>query len=154
MRQTKFVVLFCWLTILLAGCAGGQLAKPQAPGVTLAGMQLVSADLSQQTVRLNLNLSNPNSFALPLRGLGYQLKLNGKNFISGSSPQSVDIPASGDSALSIDVSANLLSMFSDIQSLGVLAGAPIDYELSGSVGVFSQGLKLPFTRTGKVQIQR
>lgn len=154
MKQMKTFTTALLLAMLLAGCAGGQLAKPKAPSVTLAGLEVVSLGVSEQTLRLNLNLDNPNGFALPLRGLGYQLKLNGKSFISGTSPTSVDIPASGSSAVSIDVSANLLSMFSDIQSLGVLAGAPVDYELSGSVGVFSEGLKLPFTRAGKVQIQR
>lgn len=143
-----------FLVVLLTGCAGGQLAKPKAPGVKLSNVQLVSAGLTQQTVRLTLDLDNPNAFMLPLRGLGYQLKLNGKSFISGNSAESVDIPANGSSALSIDVSADLLSLFNNIQSLGILAGAPVNYELSGSVGVLSQGLKLPFSRSGQVKIQR
>lgn len=155
-----FFVRMKWLFFSLliatgmAGCAGGGLAKPQAPNVSLGGMQIVSMDLTQQTIRLSLNLDNPNAFMLPLRGLGYDLKLNGKSFISGSSNDQVNIPANGTSTLNLDVSANLLSMFNDLKALNLLSGAPLDYELSGSVGVLSQGLKLPFNRSGQVSLTK
>lgn len=153
-QQMKWLVLSLVIAAFVSGCAGGSLAKPQAPGVSVAGLQIMSMDLTNQTIRLSLNLDNPNAFMLPLRGLGYDLKLGGKSFISGTSNDQVNIPANGSSALNLDVSANLLSMFSDLKSLNLLSGAPLDYELSGSVGVLSQGLKLPFNRTGQVKLTR
>lgn len=150
----RWLVLSLFMSVALAGCAGGQLAKPKAPNVSLAGMQILSMDLTQQTIRLSLNLDNPNAFMLPLRGMGYDLKLNGKSFISGSSNDELNLPANGSSTLDLDVSANLLTLFSDLKSLNLMSGGPVDYELSGSVGVLSQGLKLPFNRSGQVKLSR
>ena len=66
----------------LAGCAA-LISKPEPPTVKLAGISLTQANLLEQTFILKLQLSNPNDYALPIRGLRYQLEVNGQEFAHG-----------------------------------------------------------------------
>ncbi|MGV6859930.1 MAG: LEA type 2 family protein [bacterium] len=142
------------LVLMLGGCAGGALKMPEAPSVGIASMKLLSPGLRSQTFRIGLNLKNPNNFPLPLRGFSYQLTLNGVDVAQGVNSQSINLPAGGSSELSMDISLDTLTLFSRLKNAGLLSGKPIQYGLKGNVGLVSQGLTLPFSRTGEVSVSR
>ncbi len=149
--RTLFIVM---LALTLGACAGGGLKMPEAPSVGLSSLQLVSPGLRSQTFRVGLDLKNPNNFSLPLRGFSYKLKLNGVDVAEGVNSQSITLPAGGSSALQMDISMDLFSLFGRLKSAGLLTGQPVKYELSGNVGLLTQGLTLPFNRAGEIAITR
>jgi LEA14-like dessication related protein len=84
----------CIAALALAGCAGGGhlFARPQVAlrEATLTGLSREGADLV-----LDFAVTNPNRVGLPLRGVDYQVQVNGERFLAGSEGDRVDIPAHG-----------------------------------------------------------
>ncbi len=154
MYKLSFAACLALLVLALSSCTGGGLKIPQAPTIGVSGLQLVSPGLQSQTFRLGLDLKNPNNFLLPLRGFNYTLKLNGIEVAQGVNSDLINIPAGGNSALQMDISMNLLTLFGRLKGAGLLSGKPLKYELSGNVGVLNQALTLPFSRVGQVAVSQ
>ena len=123
--------------------------RPEPPRVTLSGLKLVSIDLLEQQYRVRLRIKNPNTFALPVRGIDFRLEINGKAFADGVSSQTVDIPAYGESLVELDVTSSLLQVFRQLQSLEESKSPGIEYRISGSVALGEQGRRLPFDNSGE-----
>ncbi len=140
-----------WLLalLLLAGCAGA-LKRPEPPIVTVADIRMGESGLMEQRFLVTLRLQNPNDFALPLRGLRYDLKLNGQDFARGVSPAAVTVPPYGEQTLQVTVTSNLLSLFRQLKSLS--GGGPLRYSLAGSIGVANRHLRLPFRHSGEISL--
>ncbi len=143
--------LFAWLLALalLTGCAG-LAQRPEPPIVSVADIRMGDASLMEQRFVVTLRLQNPNDFALPLRGLRYDLKLNGHAFARGVSPAAVTVPAYGEKTLQVTVTSNLLSLFRQLQALS--RGGPLKYSLAGSIGIANRHLRLPFKQSGELTL--
>ncbi len=148
-RQTIF---FFMVIALLAGCATlGQ--KPEPPTVTLAGLKIVKADFFEQRFALDLRLQNPNDFALPIRGLSYDLLLNGQSFANGVSASKVDVPALGEAVIRVESVTNLFSLYRQLRSLAESGEKGINYQLKGNVSLVNKNIKLPFDKRGEISLQ-
>jgi len=61
---------------------------------------------------VNLNVSNPNSVAASMAKMDYILTLNGKQVISTTLNQSVNVPANSSSMITIPITTDLFQLFS------------------------------------------
>ena len=147
----RIVVAIVWLA-LLSGCSSlSKLVDP--PTVSLTNVSLVQAGLLEQRYRLTLRIQNPNSIAIPVRGMDYAVKLAGVNFAQGVTPNGFRIPALGEDLVDIDVTTNLLSSALQIYTIFKQQPETIDYQLSGKIAVDMPGLRaLPFNRSGTVNL--
>ena len=64
------------------------------------------------TFNVNLDVSNPNSIAASMAKMDYILTLNGKQVISTTMNQAVNVPAKASNVISIPISTDLFQLFS------------------------------------------
>lgn len=130
------------VVLLLCGACASQGPVIKTPDVRLDGVRLQSISLGKQTFLLSFNVTNPNPFPLPVKGLSYRVLLDEKPFASGQTAGRFDIPASGDGAFSISVDLDLINSAAGLTSiLGSAAARPVPYTLDGTLDI-----AIPFAR--------
>ena len=142
------------LTICLSGCATVAESLVDSPNVDLRNVQIVGLGFKSQTFLLSFDIANPNSFPLPIRHVGYGVRLDGQRFASGETACDFTVPANGDTSFAISVDLDLLKTAPQLLSI-VRGGAGRDvrYELEGRFAV-----DIPFTSevsyhdTGRVRL--
>ena len=140
------------LAAVMAGCAGLERLRPEAPYVTLAGLRMLDLSLFEQRFEVALRMRNPNGFALPIQGLRYQLEVNGASFAKGASGEGVNLPAYGEEVLRLTVVSDLGSTLAQIRRWQQDPPDDLSYRLTGSVDVGSLAPSLPFDVAGNVAL--
>jgi LEA14-like dessication related protein len=87
--------------------SSGTFPVPQLPRPQLVGAQLLDLSLGGVTLRVNLALVNPNTFAVPVGGLAWRLGVEGTEVASGKSP-AVDLPGNAALPVQLDVRIDFL----------------------------------------------
>ncbi len=70
---------------------------------------MVSADVFSQQFRIRLHVQNPNDRALPVKGIEYELFLQGDSFAEGTSAAPFVVPALGEIEFDLTVSTNFVA---------------------------------------------
>jgi LEA14-like dessication related protein len=143
--------------ILVAAAALGACAlapKLEAPRLTIVDVQVVSADLWQQRLKVRMHVENPNDRTMPIRGIEYALEVDGQQFATGVSATSFVIPALGEAEFDMNVNTNLAGTLIRFLARGQNAPAALDYHLTGKVSL-SEGLlrSIPFDQRGSFKLQ-
>ena len=125
----------------LSACASLPENLISAPDVRLRDVQVMGLGFKSQTFLLSFDIHNPNPFALPVKHVSYDVRLDGMRFASGETPSDISVPASGDTEFAISVDLDLLNTAPQLLSI-VREGAraEIPYVLKGELGV-----DIPFT---------
>ena len=79
------------------------------------GLALVNAISNRSlpvTFNVNLDVSNPNSIAASMAKMDYILTLNGKQVVSTTMNNSVNVPAKSNSVVTIPITTDLFQLFS------------------------------------------
>jgi len=156
--------LLAGATPLLAACAllgaallGGCALRPQleAPHLTVSEVDIVSADLWQQQLRVRLHVQNPNDRALAVKELEYTLEVEGQQLASGESAASFTVPALGESDFDMNVKTNLAGVLLGLLAHGAgQAGQGVAYHLVGKVTLASGWVRsIPFEQRGSFKLQ-
>jgi LEA14-like dessication related protein len=124
------------LVSLLAGCGllRSGLADPQ---VALVGLRMGPGDGLNQTVMVDLLVTNPNSVDLKLNAIQYRV---GRDLISGVSREPFDVPAGESARYAVPATISLLSGFGFIRDMLTKPRDKISYELNATLepsGLFS-----------------
>lgn len=99
-----------------------------------------SNSLLEQRFKVGLRVLNPNSVALPVKGLSYSLKLNGYKVVSGATGDIPELPAYGDVRLDLEAGVNLLGGARFLSGILQNGNQQLDYQLETRLDV---GLLLP-----------
>ena len=78
-------------------------------------LSLANAIMKKQlpvTFNVNLDVNNPNSIAASMAKMDYILTLNGKEVISTTMNQSINVPANASNKVSIPITTDLFQLFS------------------------------------------
>ncbi len=133
---------------LLAACA---LAPEfEAPKLSISGLEVVSAELWVQHLKVRMHVHNPNDRELPVKGLEYAIEIAGEEFASGASAESFVVPAHGDAEFDTNVTTNLAGAVLKLLGRGPNAFTEeVPYRLSGKVSL-AAGLwrSIPFDERG------
>lgn len=127
------LVLIIGLHAALAGCAGWISGDFQDPQVRLVKVEIIKARLLEQRFSLRFRVDNPNDFRLPIRGLTYQVHLNGLPLGTGSAREWVTVPANGGVEFEVMLRTNLWRHLKDLAKTLEDPHSPISYGLSGQV---------------------
>ncbi len=130
------------LLLSLTGCTA---LRPQieAPRLSLVSVGMVSADIFSQQFRIRLHVQNPNDRDIPVRGIDYELFLQGDSFAEGVTNEAFVIPALGEREFDMNVRTNFVSSIGRLLSrMNGRDGNKVDYAITGKVAV-----DLPFIRT-------
>jgi LEA14-like dessication related protein len=139
------------LLIVLALSACAPIEQAQPPQVSLADIKLLPGGLFEQKFLLELVLTNPNNFDLPLEGLTFKLALNDQPFAQGVSNASVTVPRLGEARVPVTASTTILDVMQQVLALG--QKGDLTYRLEGLA--YIQGLtsrSVPYERSGKLQL--
>jgi LEA14-like dessication related protein len=136
---------------LLAACALAP--KFEAPQLSVSDVQVLSADLWQQHLKVRMHVQNPNDRPLPIKGIVYTLEVEGQQFASGESTESFVVPALGEADFDMTVTTSLATSF--VKLLGHASQAKsLDYHLTGKVSLSSGFLRsIPFDQHGSLKLQ-
>jgi len=124
------------LVLGLSACATVPEGLIDSPNVSLRDVQVVGLGFKSQTFLLSFDVANPNAFPLPIRSVGYGVKLNGQRFASGETASEFTVPPNGESSFAISVDLDLLQ--TGPQLLSVVrngSGRDVRYELRGRFAV-------------------
>jgi LEA14-like dessication related protein len=128
------------VTALLAACATAQTLEP--PKVSIVRLQVVSAEVWVQHLKVRLQLHNPNDRDLPVTAVEYTVEIAGQNVGGGSYAESFVVPAHGDAEFDTNVTANLAGAL--LRLLTHVPSTLVPYRLIGKI-TLAEGLgRLPF----------
>lgn len=118
------------------------------------GLALVNAISNRSlpvSFNVNLDVSNPNSIAASMSKMDYILTLNGKQVISTSMNNSVNVPANSNNVITIPVTTDLFQLFSGESADAIVNLA---FKLAGAnSNPINVGLKVkPYITIGNQQL--
>jgi len=145
------IILLSALAQLVTACAT-VVSKPVKPTIELVSVKPLNISLSEQKIRFELKVINPNGFALPIENVNFVARFNNANIANGKSNQSVTVGANSDAQLSLDVTASLGRLAGILDTLLQGESLNLDYELSGTVEVGSWPEPIPFDVTGAMDL--
>jgi LEA14-like dessication related protein len=153
MKYTKSGLLLL-VTFVLGACAGTKVAI-NPPLVSLTKVDVAEVDFSKPTFVLSFDVSNPNSFPLPINYVSYGVKLDEQRFASGETVASFTVPANSDGEFAISVDLDLFRTAPRLLYT-VRDGTIRDltYELSGKFGIDIPFVSaVPFKHSGEIRLQ-
>lgn len=133
--------------LLLTSCAT---LTPQEPTIELADVRPLNLSLSGQRLAVTLNVINPNSFDLNLQGVDITATLAGEPVATGSSDNSVTIPADGEQTLELVVTAGLDVALARLRTMLSNRQTGLDYGVSGTVRLSDWPVPIPFQSDGRL----
>jgi LEA14-like dessication related protein len=139
-----------------AGIAGCTLITPrfEHPILSVVGVEVEAAQLTEQRFRVRMHVQNPNDRALPVTGLSYTLQLAGEDFGHGLSARAFTVAAHGEAEFDMTVTTNLATSIFRILPRLSDSSQPIEYRVTGTVGTELPFLRsIPFDEHGSFQIR-
>ena len=110
--------------------------KLEKPTLSVVRVQMLKSDLWHQELKVRMRVQNPNDRVLPVKGLSYELDVDGQEFAHGMSGDSFVVPALGEAEFDMSVSANTASVLIKLLNKG---SNQIDYHITGKIAL-SAGL--------------
>ena len=103
------------------------------------------------TFNVNVNVNNPNSIAAAMTKMDYILTLNGKQVVSTTMNNAINVPAKSSSIVSIPITTDLFQLFSGESADAIVNLA---FKLAGaSSNPVNVGLKVkPYIKIGDQQL--
>ncbi len=142
-----------WAWILcvlgLTGCSA-LVERPEPPRVSLAGLEIVEANLFEQRYGLRLRLQNTNDMRLSITGLDYEVFLNDRPFAHGVSRDGVTLPPFGEDVLRVEVVSNLADILRQLQDLASGPGKTLNWRITGHLKLSNWPTKIPFDYSGEL----
>lgn len=124
------------IALVVLGLSGCSLFVPrfERPTLSVVGVQLLKSDLWHQELRVRMRVQNPNDRSLPVKGILYQLDIEGQELAHGMSGDSFVVPALGEAEFDMSVSANMANMVFKLLSRNT---SPVEYRLYGKISLSS-----------------
>jgi|TARA_R110002096_G_scaffold379_3_gene2279 LEA14-like dessication related protein len=146
------------LCALLSACAGITYhAEP--PQISLNNLRLVDAQLFEQHYELSLRVQNTNDTPLYIKGLSYQLTINGSEFAHGVSQHAIDIAPYAEQLVKVSLIGNTLGVIQQIQQVTQANQQTVHFSLSGNISMgainFATPLySVPFRKEGVLNLAK
>jgi len=137
--------------LVLSACSTlTEFATP--PKVSITNIELLPGNFLSPRFAISLQVKNPNPVPLPIKGLAYDINLNGLEVFNGVTNEVPLIPAYGEIPLKIELGANLIQATQFVLSLRSGNVKTLDYSINTDVSV--SGISKPFavSESGKVDL--
>jgi LEA14-like dessication related protein len=131
MSRILIIVVFLGLT----GCSLF-VPKLEKPTLSVVRVQMLKSDLWHQELKVRVRVQNPNDRALPVKGIVYQLEVEGQELAHGMSGDSFIVPALGEAEFDMSVSANMANVLIKLLNK---SGSEVEYRIYGKIAL-SAGL--------------
>jgi len=138
----------CTFWTLTGGCAS---LLPKPPVVTLAGIEVLTANLFEQRFALKLRLQNPNKVAITLRAMKVAVEINGQPFAVGVSKMPVTVNSRDEEILEVTVVSDLSGALLQMMELLHSGGKVLTYRIRGRMVSDSFG-DFDFDKSGRLEL--
>jgi LEA14-like dessication related protein len=145
MLKRMFALLPAILLMQACSSVPGVVEKPQ---VSVQNISLQQLSLTQGTAVVTLNVTNPNSFALPIKGIEYAVTLNGHRVASGDQVQEQTIGAGQQVPVAIPVRLDFRELVKLVPE--AMHERKLQYDLKGAVRL--PFIRVPFQRQGGIGV--
>lgn len=133
---------------MLTGCSSLPVdAEPLR--VSLSGLSIVDITLYEQRYLLTLRVQNPNPRTINIRGMDYEIFINGQRFAEGVDNQRIEISPFSETTIDVAVVSNTRRIIEQLTRLD--QHRAFRYMLSGSVYLDGFG-SLPFRYSGSLEL--
>jgi len=144
-------VLIASSIAVLSACSSIQdFAKDYVQQPTVNYKSISVGEVSTNLIEINptFNVTNNNSFAMPIDDISYQLALNNEQLLSGQTEQIGTLPANSDKdvTLSLGLTQDTLTAMQQL----LLTQDKVDYQIKGSVN--TMGVAIPFEQSATLYV--
>jgi LEA14-like dessication related protein len=134
----------------------GSLPIPKIPDIKVSRLDVQRLTLQKADLVLELEVANPNQFAVLLERLDYQFKLNGLDVGDGALSQSMKLDQNGKGRIRLPLSLDLLKLGRGFYS-ALIGGSGLRYELNGSLDAsvdtpMIDAIRIPLDKRGKIDL--
>ncbi len=147
----KYLVLA--LLLCLGACASTS-DKFDPPKVDLVGLEPINSQSGQPRFLVVLRVVNPNDKDLTLKGVYYEISVEGHEIFTGASDGQSVIPAYGENTVKLEAAPSLFGAIGLFKSLitGGEKRDAINYELYTKISVAGRMMPLRLTHKGKLDL--
>ena len=143
--------MLCALVVAigLAGCASmGDRREPLS--VTVSDVRIGMAGVLEQQYYVKLRVQNPNDGEVEIKGVSFELELNGKSFAKGVGGKAVTVPGFGSEQVEVEAVSGLGGI---LRQLGALGGGDgkLRYRIKGRLVTRGSGT-IPFDEKGDLDL--
>jgi len=147
-RRFSFLVMGLAALFILGGCAH-LFGRAEAPRVNIANITPKDVKLFEQVFALDLRVMNPTDREIGIRGVVFDLEVNGQPFARGVSNQAVTIGPFASQVLQVEAVTTLASLLRQIVQAQREEFTGLTYRLSGFFQTDSSAFRIPFDETGE-----
>lgn len=147
-RRLSFLAPGLAAFLFLTGCAH-LLSKTEAPRVSIANIAPRDVKVFEQVFALELRVMNPADRKLTIRGLVFDLEVNGQPFARGVSSQTATVGPFESQLLQVEAVTTLASLLRQILQAQKEEFSGFTYRLSGYFQSDSPVFRIPFDETGE-----
>ena len=135
------------LALVVSGCSFIAKKVIEKPKVDLASVNLRDAHATGATVVFGVKVENPNSFALRVDSLKYDVEIGGKAFSSGKLEKPAEVGGKGTAVIDVPVPVRYADVFASL--LEFVQKGTSSYRVKGTAafGV----LEIPFDEKGDLK---
>lgn len=138
---------------LAPGCAGLP-GRYDPVSVNVADLRMGTAGVFEQQYFVKLRIRNPADRELQVKGVVFDLEINGKAFAKGSGGETVTVPRFGSATVEVETVSTLTGILRQIGAVAGEGGAPkaLRYRIRGRVYQSGMGGAIPFDDNGEVAL--
>lgn len=107
--MTLFRAIFVAFFALLVSACAHLGASYDPPKVKVISLELLPSQGLSQRFLIGLQMTNPNSGPMPIRGFSYTLALNGYELLDGVSSRMTTIPAFSETEVTVEATTDLMA---------------------------------------------
>lgn len=147
--QRVGAALFAVSVALSAGCATVDDVIP--PKINLVNIVPLSSSVFEQRFVVDMRVSNLNDFEIPLKGMSFEMDVNGSYFATGLSNRKLVVPRLGTAVVSLETTANSFDLFRQI--LNAVRIGTVEYSIKGTAILDRPGTHtVPFRQRGELNL--
>lgn len=144
----KKLLFLLFTALFLQACGSNPVV--QKPQISVQDVKLHDLSLRQGTAMVSLNVANPNVFPMPIRGVQYNLTINGLDVAKGVQNSGLNIGARQQSTINIPVSLQFRELSRLLPT--IWRDRKVDYSLNGAVQL--PLISVPFSKNGGLGVNQ
>ena len=144
----RFIAIALPLCVVLSGCSIF-MRSIEKPTASVRDVSVSSAGLTGASGELRLDVTNPNSFGVPLAGIDWELTIGGTRAMTGTVQLSQTIPARGVAPVTASLTIDARNAIAVASSL---AGGARDYRITARLRFSTPvgSLEVPVKHAGQL----
>lgn len=150
-RKRIFGVFALAMILVVSGCATlPNLLKD--PSVALESVSLANNNLLSPRFKLVLRVTNPNSIALPVKGMSYAINIQGVDLFSGATSEVPHIAAYGDTLLTLELGTNIIKAGNLLRLLLDKSTNTISYNIGAQIDLSGIPTSFNISEAGEINL--